>query len=118
MQVAINKVVNCDSKFDYYHNFFTIVNTLVNVSLVPREVDVLSMALANRNKTHIFSKQSRKIIRTKLNISYSQLSNIIGSLKKKGILYEDDIGQIIINSSFVPPSDEKQVIQIAIINHE
>jgi len=116
MQVSINKVVNCGSDVDYYRNFFEVINTLIDVSLVPREIDVLSLALCNRVKTQCFSKHSRKLIRKKLGISYSQLSNLIGSLKQKGLLYEDSIGEIKINSNYIP-SNNKQIIQIALVNN-
>lgn len=84
--------------------FFKIHLSLLNVMLsirlepmTPKEVEVLStfMALEGDIAVYRFGSSARKIIRTKLNMSESGLSNHMRELLRKGYIKDTENGVII-----------------------
>ena len=73
----------------FFRQHLEIVSAVLPVKLTDKEIDVLSIFMFKGN----FSKESRKYVREKLNLSSASLSNYIRYLLNKGYIIRgnDDI---------------------------
>ena len=73
---------------DYYRTHLAIINGVLPAKLTNREMDVLAgfMRLKGDIKDNPFSTSGRKIVRDRLGITGSNLSNLLRSLKQKQIV--------------------------------
>ena len=97
----VSKVVNLSSN-EYYRVHLQLINPVLPVKLSDKELDVLSYFLMFGN----LSKESRKVIREKLGMSFGSLTNHIRHLKEKGFILDGDE----LNSVIVPDSNSQEYI--------
>jgi hypothetical protein len=75
-----------------------------------RESEVAAAFVAvSENLAPRFSTPYRKKVREELNLSESQLSNILKSLRESGVLKEDSVGELFMHPSYVPPPNGAEI---------
>ena len=97
----VSKVVNLSGNV-YYRVHLQLINPILPVQLSEKELDVLSYFLMLGD----LSKDSRKLVREKLGMSFGSLTNHIRHLKEKGFILEGDE----LNSVIVPNKDSQEYI--------
>lgn len=81
----VSKVVNSSGNA-YYRVHLQLINPILPVQLSEKELDVLSYFLMLGD----LSRDSRKLVREKLGMSFGSLTNHIRHLKEKGFILEGD----------------------------
>lgn len=109
---ALNKKLEFTAK-EYYSTHLSIINSLINVKLTPKEIEVLAsfMALTGDIAKDRFGATAKKLIKSELKISDAGLSNYVKSLKQKGFITSNNkIPNVLI------PNENKQEYYLQIIN--
>lgn len=75
-----------DDSLAYYKTHLDLVNILLPKKLTNKEVEILSHFMNERMDVHAFGATSKKIVREKLNLSDSNLSNHLRRIAPKGII--------------------------------
>ena len=99
MTFSIKQVV---AKPDQYKMFLKILSALMNLKLSDREINIIDGFYQESNG--IISKESRKLVAEKLNITEFNLNNYLKQMRKKNVMKADTINpQLIL--SVVPAND-------------
>lgn len=97
----VSKVVNLSGNA-YYRVHLQLINPILPVKLSEKELDVLSYFLMLGD----LSRDSRKLVREKLGMSFGSLTNHIRHLKEKGFILDGDE----LNGVIVPNKDSQEYV--------
>lgn len=97
-------------KEKYFEIHLSLINPLLPVTLTPKEIEVLArfMALEGDIATDRFGTSAKKIIKQELNLTDGGLSNYMGSLKRKTVLYINPAGVLTIQPAMLCDDTEQQ----------
>jgi hypothetical protein len=92
-------------RIDYVKFYIYLVQALSPMKkMSDKEVEVVSAFVASSDKfAPRFSTPYRKRVRKELEMSESQMSNILKNLKSSGVLFEDSVGEILLHPAYIPP---------------
>lgn len=103
------KTIQFNDPSEYHEMHFKLLNVILPESrkLTNKEVEVLVVVLGLEGDTtrYPFGTTARKIIMERTGVKKSGLSNYIKTLLEKGFIVEDAIGELKINSHFMPGKD-------------
>lgn len=118
----LSKKLKVDNRVEFFKKHIQIVNFVFETNLIKKEIEVLANFLALDDKAtrgDIFNTYAKKIIKSRLNISSSGLSNYLGDLTAKGFLKKEiDTGRLEVNKNILPTSDLSQSYNIEIYYEE
>lgn len=97
----VSKVVTLSGN-TYYKVHLQLINPVLPVKLSDKELDVLSYFLMFGD----LSRESRKVVREKLGMSFGSLTNHIRHLKEKGFILGNDE----LNSLIVPDGKSQEYV--------
>lgn len=98
-------------RLDYARFYIALIEALSplkRMSMRESEVAAAFVAVSD-NLAPRFSTPYRKRVREELNLSESQLSNILKSLRESGVLKEDSVGELFMHPSYVPPPNGAEI---------
>lgn len=105
------------SKDQYYESHLSIVNCILPVKLTPTEISVLAafMSLNGDIGKDRFGTTARKMVKKKLGISASGLSNYLRDLKNKEFLLEEKEKEYTI-LPLLFPEEKEQLYLFKLVN--
>ena len=111
----LTKQLKLETK-EYFITHLSIINALLPIKLTHKEIEVLGMFMSFTGylANDRFSLISRKVVRNKLSVTHTGLSNYILSLTKKGFLKK--INNKISILPILHPKLDSQIYKIKLIN--
>jgi len=111
--MMIKKVLKLDT-IDYYNTHLQIINPLLPKSLTSKEIEFLShfMSFNGTIAEDRFGTTAKSIVKKKMNLSNSGVSNYMRSLQDKGFIKNDVILPILF------PNPERQEYHFILTNYE
>lgn len=109
------------SPIDYYTFHLTMVNTLFDPKLTLKEVEILAeFMVLDKSITSVdmFNTYARRIVREKLDISFSSLSNCLSCVRKKGYLHKNEITGIMSLDKLLLCDDKMQGYQFKAVKND
>jgi predicted transcriptional regulator len=97
------------SKLDYYKTHLSLANCLLPIKMTSKEIEVLAnfMVLEGDIAAHRFGKTAKEIVRKRLGITPTGLSNYFRSLTNKRFLKEDIDSKYVIWPVLIPEANEQ-----------
>ena len=115
--MEVKKVVQLNND-DYYTTHLSIINCILPIKfkMTPVEIKLLAkfMSLKGDIAVYRFGPTAKKVVMAELNLSPQGMSNHIGSLKDKGLLYKNGDMLTIVDMLF--PESIEQHYRIRLIN--
>ena len=115
---TIRKLMELDV-VQYHEKHLSIINSLLPVSLTPKEIEVLAafMSLDSGLKRHMFGTTARKEVMELVGLTPGGLGNYLKSLKGKGFIVKDSQNQNYIILPILVPEEKEQDYQFKLISN-